>query len=440
MSVSSLNSAQLDPDTKGTAVSNSATPHDAKFLGGAAKALSITNTTSAGVGPRPGDRVVPIRASTSGLSNQRRLRVMLLGMRGFPDVQGGVEKHTEKLALALTKLGCEVEAVVRNDFVSKGTTSWNDIRIVRIWNSRTKGVETFVHTLFGVLYAAWRRPDVLHIHGIGPAIFAPLARVLGLRVVVTYHSLNYEHAKWGPFGRAVLRMGEWFGMAFSNGRIAVSGELQKRMNQTYGARVDKIPNGIAKPDFVPTTDILQAFGLSAKRYALTVARIDEEKRLLDLIVAYAHIPNPGFKLALVGQADHVGPYARAVDEAARQTPGVILLGRQIGKALGELYTHAGVFVLPSSHEGQPLVVLEAASYGLPAILSDIPAHRELAVSGARYFAVGDVAALKRELWNYFTAPFLPKISTEDRLRVIAKHDWDDIAHKTLDVYFAACSA
>jgi glycosyltransferase involved in cell wall biosynthesis len=434
MSNSPVNSTQLYTDRKG-ATAHIVAPRQRPLFG-----IQLgPNATPTGTGLSSGSEatVLPIRSLTNG--DQRHLRVMLLGMRGFPDVQGGVEKHTEKLAIGLTKLGCKVEAVVRNDFVPKGTKSWNDIRIVRFWNSRTKGVETFLHTMVGVLYAAWRRPDVLHIHGIGPAIFAPLARAFRLRVVVTYHSLNYEHAKWGPFGRVVLRMGEWFGMAFSNGRIAVSEELVRRMNQTYGIGVTKIPNGIATPNFLATTDTLKAFDLSPKRYALTVARFDEAKRLLDLIAAYARIPNPGFKLALVGQADYVGPYARAVAEAARQTPGVTLLGRQTGNALAELYTHAGVFVLPSSHEGQPMAVLEAAVYGLQAILSDIPAHRELAVSGARYFAVGDILALEKEMRTCFEAPSLPRISTEDRLHVLAKHDWDDVANQTLAVYLAASS-
>jgi glycosyltransferase involved in cell wall biosynthesis len=86
-----------------------------------------------------------------------------------------------------------------------------------------------------------------------------------------------------------------------------------------------------------------------------------------------------------------------------------------------------------------IAVLEAASYGLPVILSDIPAHRELSVPRANYFAVGDIAALEKELRSVFVAPSLPRISTEDRLRVIAKHDWDDIARRTLAVYFAASS-
>jgi glycosyltransferase involved in cell wall biosynthesis len=383
------------------------------------------------------ERITGIDLSLGRRPKRRGMRIMILGIRGFPNVQGGVEKHAEKLAGALSKLGCEVEAVVRTEYVPRGTKSWQGIRILRLWNSRLKGVETFIHTFCGVVYAALRRPDILHIHNIGPAIFAPLARALGLRVVVTYHSLNYEHAKWGRLARALLRFGEWAGMRSSHGRIAVSRGLAKRMRDTYGVPVNIIPNGLDKPNAVRTTHVLQAFGLSPKRYVLNVARIDEAKRQLDLIAAYARIRTPAFKLALVGEADHFGKYARAVADAARNTPGVVLLGRQTGDALAELYTHAGTFVMPSSHEGQPIAVLEAASYGLSVILSDISAHREIGLPGAHYFAVADVAALERHLQHFFTTPSLVRLSAEDRDRLIASHDWDDIARRTLAIYLAA---
>jgi glycosyltransferase involved in cell wall biosynthesis len=384
-----------------------------------------------------GQRITPVGPLTARLPDRRPLRVILVGTRGFPDAQGAVEKHTEKLAVALTKLGCEVEAVVRSDYVPKGTTMWRNVKIVRLWNSRLKGVDTFVHTLFGVLYAAWRRPDILHIHNIGPALFLPLARVLGLRVVVTYHSQNYEHPRWGSFARTLLRVGDRFGMAFSQGRIAVSKVLPRRMIGRYGAWVDQIPNGIDKPLIVQTTTLLEAFGLAPKRYALTVARIDEANRLLDLIAAYARIKEPKFKLALVGEADYLSEYARGVAEAAHGTPGVVLLGRQTGNALAELHTHAGFFVSPSSHEGPPITALEAARYGLPAILSDIPAHREIAVSGTRFFPVGDIASLEQHLTLFFATPAPSRSSADNRLRLVAEHDWDDIARRTLAVYFSA---
>ena len=50
---------------------------------------------------------------------RRPLRVSMLGIRGFPDVQGGAEKHVEKLACALAALGCDVEAIVRASYVAK---------------------------------------------------------------------------------------------------------------------------------------------------------------------------------------------------------------------------------------------------------------------------------------------------------------------------------
>ena len=94
-------------------------------------------------------------------------------------------------------------------------------------------------------------------------------------------------------------------------------------------------------------------------------------------------------------------------------------------------------MLPSSHEGQPIAVLEAASYGLPAILSDIPAHREIALAGTRYFEVGDIATLKNHLVDFFAGLTLQRLPAKDQARLIAKHDWDDVARQTLAVYRSA---
>jgi glycosyltransferase involved in cell wall biosynthesis len=375
------------------------------------------------------------------LERRHALRVTMLGIRGFPNVQGGAEKHAESLACALAALGCDVEAIVRSGYVAKEqSTRWRDVKLSRLWAPRVTGVEAFVHTFLGVLRAAFTRPDILHIHAIGPAFFTPLARALGLRVVVTCHSRNYEHKKWSRFGRTILRLGERAGMRFANGRIAVSDGLAKTLMRTYGMPVTAIPNGIDRPHRIRSTENLQAFGLSPSRYVLMVARIDDDKRQLDLISAFARLLIPDWKLALVGAADHANTYAREVADAARATPGIALLGHQTGAALAELYANAGCFVLPSRFEGQPIAVLEAASYGLPVILSDIAAHREIAIPRARYFAVGDVADLVALLADICAAPAAARLNAVECSGLMAKHDWHTIAQRTLAVYCDALSA
>ena len=375
----------------------------------------------------------PVVARFGGL---KRPRVMVLGMRGFPDVQGGVEKHAEKLACALITSGWDVEAIVRNRYVSKTQKSWRGVRLTRIWAPHIKGVETVIHSILGVFYAGISRPEILHIHGIGPAFFTPLARAFGLRVVVTYHSLNYEHKKWGLLARGIFRTGEWAGMHLANGRIAVSNDLAEKMNKAYNVSVSSIPNGLNKPAPVASANSVKKFGLQPNRYALCVARIDEEKRQLDLIEAYARIGMPTFKLALAGDVDHSGRYARSVSEKARQTPGVLLLGYQTGACLAELYANASVFVLPSANEGHPIVVLEAVSYGLPVLLSDIVAHREMDVPSAQYFSVGNIDALEKTLASCLAEP-PERLSVRDRDGFLAKYDWNEIAKRTLGVYVSS---
>ena len=371
---------------------------------------------------------------------RRAVRIAMLGLRGFPDVQGGVEKHAEKLSCALAELGCEVEAFVRSGYVAREHPArWRNIKLTRLWAPRISGAEAFIHTFLGVLRAARTRPDVLHIHAIGPAFFTPLARALGLRVVVTCHSRNYDHAKWGRTARALLRFGERLGMRFANGRIAVADGLGTDLSRRYRVPISIIPNGIDQPRRTRSTATLRTYGLTANRYVLMVARIDQDKRQLDLIAAFARLRMPGWKLALVGGADHAGAYARQVAEAAGMNPDIVMLGHQTGAALAALYSHAGVFVLPSRFEGQPIAVLEAASYGLPVILSDIAAHRELALQPARYFAVGDVAALARHLEDVCAAPLNVRADEADCAALMAEHDWHAIAQRTLAVYCDALS-
>jgi len=79
----------------------------------------------------------------------------------------------------------------------------------------------------------------------------------------------------------------------------------------------------------------------------------------------------GLKLVIVGDADHPDNYSMNVKKMADENSNVILTGILTGEKLQELYSHAGLFVLASYYEGLPIVLLEAMSYGLPCIVSDI---------------------------------------------------------------------
>lgn len=363
------------------------------------------------------------------------MHIMALGLRGFPDIQGGVESHAEKLYPLLARKGCRVEVLVRSPYWSADRSNeWSGVRFRRLWAPRATGIEAFLHSLLGVFYAGIKRPDVLHIHAIGPAIVTPIARLLGLRVVVTHHGPDYDREKWSGFARWILRTGERLGMRFSNQRIVISKVISDLVNDKYHLDSRLIPNGVTVPSLPESTGSLQEHKLSPRKYVLCVSRLVPEKRQIDLIRAFAAARLEGWKLALVGAIDVPDDYIIQVRELAGITPGVALTGFQSGLALRELYAHAGIFVLPSSHEGLPIALLEALSYGLTVLASDIPANLEIGLPAEHYFPLGDVSALARSL-SRFAQPGTDAMAREKRREwVRGKYDWESIADATLNVY------
>ena len=162
--------------------------------------------------------------------------------------------------------------------------------------------------------------------------------------------------------------------------------LADRVQRDYEVPIRVIPNGLGEllAAAIGGCDAA-AIRLDARGdISLTVARIDPQKCQLDLIEAFRQAQPTDWKLALAGGADYACDYVRAVAEAAKQRRASCCSAIRREAALAELYANAGAFVLPSSHEGQPIAVIEALGYGCPVILSDIPAHRELGIAAGQY--------------------------------------------------------
>jgi len=130
---------------------------------------------------------------------------------------------------------------------------------------------------------------------------------------------------------------------------------------------------------------------------------------------------------LAGDADFHDEYSRKLKKMANEN-GVILTGFIRGEKLYELLTHASAFVLPSSHEGLPISLLEAMSYDLPVIVSDIPANLAIGLDQDSYFPVGNEEKLMEKLNNLIDKkPIKCKYQLDS-------YQWEKIAKQTIQVY------
>jgi glycosyltransferase involved in cell wall biosynthesis len=320
------------------------------------------------------------------MADSRRLRIALvLGTSG-----GGVGRHVAALAAGLVGAGHDVLVVgpeateATFGFVAAGAT-------FRAWavsdRPRPGGDVVAVHRLRGLLAGA----DVVHAHGLRAGGLAVLAlrtrRAPRPPLVVTLHNALLAGGAVAVAYRALERL-------VARGAavvLGVSADLEQRMRE-LGAR--QVAHAV-----VPAPTLGRSMGdRSAIRADLgadgplvvTVGRLAEQKGLPLLLDAAGRLgdrsPAPRFVVAGDGPMEEA-LRRRIADEGLP----VRLLGRRDDVA--DLLAAADVVVVPSSWEGQPLVVQEALRAGAPLVATAVGGIPDLVGDAAVLVPYGDPAAL-----------------------------------------------
>ena len=326
-------------------------------------------------------------------------KIVVTGTRGIPNIMGGVETHCEELFPRVAASGYDVTLIRRKSYAKDTLKEYKGVRLADISTPKKKSFEALIHTLKAVWFAKFRcHADILHIQGIGPALVTPFAKLLGLKVVLTIHSHNYDHEKWGKIARLMLKFGEKIGCRFANEVIVISEVIKNNIVKIHNRRdVHLIFNGVPESNFIQTTHYLDKLGVKPQKYFFAMGRFVPEKNFHQLIKAFSSLTNRDeYQLVLAGDADFDDEYSRELKKKAHENE-VILTGFIRGEKLHELLTHASAFVLPSSHEGLPISLLEAMSYHLPVIVSDIPANLAVGLHQDAYFPVGNEEKLMEKL-------------------------------------------
>lgn len=365
------------------------------------------------------------------------MKVGVVGLRGVPNIMGGIETHCQQLYPRMLKNnpGLDITIVGRSPYLHKDQYHYEGVNVESVWTLRNKYLETILHTFISIFFVKFKlQADCIHIHAIGPGLLSPLARLLGLKVVMTHHGSDYDRDKWNWFAKSLLRFGEWLSVKFANEVLVVGKSLTERLRQQYPRKADSIsfiPNGIKVDTYIDEEfnqkKLLNSLGVEPKKYILFVGRLVPEKGVQDLINAYKQLKNTDYKLLVVGSSDHKDEFYKMIMDFKSEN--IIFAGFQKGNALKSLYENAAVFVLPSYHEGLPIVVLEALGYGLPILVSDIQPNLDIELPSNCYFETASTSELSEKLSQNEYDAF--RLNYEE---FFSYFSWDRISDMVLDKY------
>jgi len=363
------------------------------------------------------------------------MKIYIIGQKGIPAISGGVENHVENLAIRLVEKGHEVFAYTRRNYSDKNKKNYKGVNLISLPSINGKNLDAISHTFIACLdFIFKRKADVIHFHFIGPASLIWLVKLFRPRVkiVFTFHSQCYYNTKWGKLVKFYLTWGEKIGCKLANEVIVVSKNLKKYVENKYNSRVSFIPNGVNILPRIEVDKIKDIWNLEKKSYILSVSRVVRNKGLEYLIEAFKQLETDK-KLVIVGDGD----YINKLMSLANGNDNIIFIGCQSGEILQELYSNALLFVQPSEAEGLSVSLLEAISYKLPLLVSDIEANTDVVGDKAMIFTNKNSEDLRLKLENFLKIDnFINIDKNKEKMynEITNYYNWDEITENTLKIY------
>jgi glycosyltransferase involved in cell wall biosynthesis len=268
------------------------------------------------------------------------------------DIVGGQGIQARALADHLTNEGYDVIFVPVNPRFPSGLR----------WVRRIPAIRTLLNELLYVpSLARLRHADVVHIFSasywsflLGPAAALVVARLLGKRTVLNYHSGEADDhlTNWG------LRVHPWLRLA---DEIVVPSRYLQEVFEQHGYRAHVIQN------VVDTSSLAYRERFPLRPRLLSTRNLERHYGVDVILMAFALFKTryPEATLTVAGY----GRDERALHDLARSlgTSGIRFVGRQEPPEMAALYADADVFVNASIVDNQPVSVLEAFAAGLPVV-------------------------------------------------------------------------
>jgi glycosyltransferase involved in cell wall biosynthesis len=306
----------------------------------------------------------------------------------FPPDIGGPATYVPQIAEALSHRGHRITVVTLSDSLEPDDSSY-PFQVIRLPRQRAKPMR-WLKTILAILRSG-RNADVLFVNGLAlESVLANLAlrKPLVMKVVgdlawerasqrgwVAEDFEDFQRQGHGLKIEGLKALRSWWTRQAH--RVIVPSRYLARWVSGWGVPNEKIaviynavePNNRIIPGSVPLATPLKA---------VTVGRLVPWKGVDQIIEVVARMPDLG--LIIIGDGPERSKLERLTQELG-VTDRLYFAGQRSKKETLSLMVAADLFVLNSTYEGLPHVLLEAMSLGLPVVATAVGGTPEVVQDG-----------------------------------------------------------
>ncbi|MBY6839007.1 glycosyltransferase family 4 protein [Clostridium botulinum] len=262
--------------------------------------------------------------------------------------------------------------------------------------------------------------DIIHIHSasrgsfIRKSYFVKLSKFFKKKIILHIHGAEFEqYYKNECSKKQQLYIRNTFNLC--DLVIALGDEWKKKIQEYCDVEILVLNNAIK----IPNENL---YNINSNNITL-LGRLDKRKGTFDVIESAKDIKKkyPKLKIVLAGDGDIEKVKLKIKEYGLEDT--VSVLGWINESKRNQILKDTKIYILPSYNEGMPMSILEAMSYGIPVISSNVGSIPTLIKNGINGYLIeaGDTKSLANNI--------LKLVENKNLRNIISKNNYSEVKEK-----------
>ncbi len=237
-----------------------------------------------------------------------KIKLAIIGARGYPYVYGGFETFVKELSERLVKKNVEVTIYCQKNLFNSYPNYVNGIKLVYIPTVKSKSLNQLIHCFLSVIHATFSNANVLLIVNLAAGPMGWIPKITGKKTMINVDGLEWLRPKWKGLGAKYF---------YYSAKIAVKlYDLiitdAEAMRQVYLSefKTDSTVIAYGAPSFkIADSTLLK--NIKPNSYYLIVGRLIPDNNA-DLILKGFLKSNSSRKIVVVGDVPYKDVYAENI--------------------------------------------------------------------------------------------------------------------------------
>ncbi len=359
-----------------------------------------------------------------------KLKIAIIGSRGYPFVYSGYETLVKELSERLIKKGHQVRVYCHKPLFNNKPRFVNGIELIYTPSIETKFLSQFVSSFFSFIHVCFSQIDIVFVVNTANGPFGLITKIFNKKTVINVDGLEWLRPKWKGFGSLYFKISTRLSVLFFDLIVTDSYEMQLLYKNKFNIDSTNIAYGSTMIKNI-NDEYINNIDLKKNEYYLIVGRLIPDNNSLLIIESFLRAKSSK-KLVIVGDVPYLDHYSKKVKSVEHKK--ILKLGYvKCQKKLSSLYKNCFCYVHGHEFGGTNPTMINALDFNCNIIALNTMFNNEmLAEKYALYFEKSHKSIIRTFI--KFEKEH-DKINLKNiKYKLPNRYKWEKISKKYLEIF------